>query len=343
MTEPLLFKGAPASPYTRKMLALLRYRHIAYEYLISGSPRLATLPVPKVELLPTFYMHGALGGIEAFTDSTPLLRRFETQFAGRHARPADPVLGLIDSIIEDYADEWLTKAMFHYRWHFAPDIAKSADILPRWRNLTATDAVAAEMSVQFSQRQTGRLHFVGSNEVTADVIEQSYVRFLDAFEAHLSAQPFLMGARPGASDFGVFGQLTQLAHFDPTPTAITLSQAPRVYAWVALVDDLSGLAPQDDQWNARDALPATLIAILAEAGRTYVPLILANGRALMTQASRVETVIEGRPWVQNVFPYQGKCLKWLREEFAALSAPDQAAATAILEAAGCAALIHEKL
>ena len=26
-SQPLLLKGAPGSPYTRKMLALLRYRH----------------------------------------------------------------------------------------------------------------------------------------------------------------------------------------------------------------------------------------------------------------------------------------------------------------------------
>ena len=340
-TPALLLKGAPGSPYTRKMLALLRYRHIAYELLIAGSPRLASLPVPKVELLPTFYLPDGPGEARAVTDSTPLIRRFESEFSGRQARPADPVVALIDSVLEDYADEWLTKAMFHYRWHFADDIAKSGNILPRWRNLTATDATAAQLSAQFAQRQISRLHFVGSSDLTAAVIERSYQRFLDAFEAHLRAHPFLLGGRPGAADFAAYGQLTQLAHFDPTPSAIALSRAPRVYAWVALVDDLSGLAPTDNAWFARDGLPATLSAILAEAGRTYVPLMLANARALKANADSVRTEIDGRAWVQNAFPYQGKCLAWLRQEFAALSADDQAAASRILESAGCAALIHE--
>lgn len=37
---PLVLKGAPGSPYTRKMLALLRYRRLPYRYLVSGAAQL---------------------------------------------------------------------------------------------------------------------------------------------------------------------------------------------------------------------------------------------------------------------------------------------------------------
>jgi len=70
------------------------------------------LPRPKVELLPTFYLPDAAGATTAVTDSSPLLRRFEAEFAGPPVRPADPVRAFFDSLLEDYADEWLTKAMF---------------------------------------------------------------------------------------------------------------------------------------------------------------------------------------------------------------------------------------
>lgn len=343
MTEPLLLKGAPGSPYTRKMLAILRYRHIPYSLLVAGSSRLQAMPVPKVELLPTFYLPNASGEVEAVTDSTPLLRRFEPVYPGPRVQPSNPVLRFIDSVLEDYGDEWLTKCMFHYRWHFANDIAKSGNILPRWRNVTASDEMAADMAANFSTRQINRLHFVGSNAMTWEVIEQSYMRFLDAMEAHLKLFPFMMGERPGASDFAVYGQLTQLAHFDPTPAAIALQRAPRVYAWVGLMEDLSGLAPNEGDWLDPAALPESLLAMLREAGRTYVPLMIANARALMAKADTVNTRIEGKAWTQNAFPYQGKCLKWLREEFSSLDSKDQTAASGILERTGCAALIQEAI
>ena len=114
-------------------------------------------------------------------------------------------------------------------------------------------------------------------------------------------------------------------------------------AWVALVDDLSGLEVTDDQWLRRDAIPPTLIALLKEVGRVYVPAMLANARALLARADQVETEIDGLPWVQNPFPYQGKCLKWLREEFAALSADNQSVARQLLAEGGCADLIFAPL
>ena len=342
-TRRLLLMGAPGSPYTRKMLALLRYRHLPYEFVVRNSPRLASLPKPKVELLPTFFLPDAAGAIEAVTDSTPLIRRFEAQFAGRSVRPRDPVVAFLDSLVEDYADEWLTKAMFHYRWHFEPDIRKAGDLLPRYRNLTGSAAEAVAAREQFAARQIGRLRYVGSNAVTAPVIEASYLRCLDALEAHFCAYPFLMGSRPGASDFAVFGQLTQLVRFDPTPSAIALARAPRVCVWVDLMEDCSGLAPAEEGWIRRDALPATLLAVLAEVGRVYVPVMLANARALKAGAAQVETTIDGLPWTQNPFPYQGKCLRWLREEFAALNDADRAAALEALAATGCGGLITEPI
>ena len=190
----------------------------------------------------------------------------------------------------------------------------------------------------FSKRQIERLAVVGSNETTAPVIEQSYRRLLRLLDAHLETSRFVFGGRPAAADFALYGQLTQLAGFDPTSAAIALETAPRVVAWVDAVDDLSGLEPGDDQWLRRDAVPDTLRALLGEIGRVYAPFLLANAAAIAAGAAQVACTIDGRPWTQAPFPYQAKCLVWLREARAALGADDRRAADALLAGTGCEAL-----
>ena len=338
LPTPLALMGAPGSPYTRKMRALLRYRHIPYRVIAQGSEEHAKLPAPKVPLLPTFYLPNAQGEIEAVTDSTPLIRRFESEFEDRSVLPPDPVLGFIDALLEDYGDEWLTKPMFHYRWAYQADIDKAAKVLPLWRRVNVTDEQLAPFSKMIAERQVSRLWVVGSNETTGPVIENSYKRFLALFDAHLQEQPFLMGGRPGSSDFGVYGQLTQLALFDPTPAAVTLEIAPRVYSWVEVMEELSGLEPVAADWTTRDHVPDTLLALLGEVGRVYTPFLLANAAAIESGADEVETEIDGLPWTQKPFPYQAKCLRWIREARDALDPADRTQVDALLEGTGCEAL-----
>jgi glutathione S-transferase len=337
--EPITFKGAPGSPYTRKMLALLRYQRLPYRFMIGNHDNDFGLPKPKVALLPTFYLRDSHGELEAVVDSTPLIRRLDAEYPGeRSVLPADPVLDFVDSLLEDYGDEWLTKAMFHYRWHYQADIDHAGNILPRWRAVSAPEERIQQLRQQFSRRQIDRLYVVGSNPVTAPVIEASYRRYLGIMDDILLRQPFLMGHRPGSADFAAYGQLTQLAHFDPTPRALTLAVAPRVFAWVDVMDDLSGLAVEDTDWLDRRTLADALRPLLGELGRTYVPVMLANARALNAGQDQVETEVEGARWVQQAFPYQGRCVAMLRTAYARLDESDRQAVDALLSGTGCEAL-----
>ena len=335
MSEPLRIVGMPGSPYSRKMRAVLRYRRIQHAWIHQGAPECQGLPEPRVPLLPRLVMRGAGGAMEAAVDSTPLIRRLEASHAGRAVVPPDPALAFLDALLEDYADEWLTKPMFHYRWAFAPDVARASAILPRWSRPDSPESLAVEFGKTFAARQIGRLGVVGSNDVTAAVIEESYLRLLRLLDAHLTHSRFVLGGRPAAADFGLFGQLTQLVGFDPTPSAIALATAPRVVAWVDMVEDLSGLEPAESDWTSRDALPDTFRALLAEAGRVYAPFLLANADALARGAERVECTIDGRPWVQTPFPYQAKCLRWLRDGYASLAGAERRAVDALLAGTGC--------
>lgn len=341
LRQRLALKGAPGSPYTRKMLALMRYRHIPYQFLIANIGLEDSLPPAKVSLLPTFYFPSDDGGVEPVVDSTPIIRSLEDLYPGRSAIPEDPVLDFLDYLLEDYADEWLTKAMFHYRWYYSDDIELAGSILPRWRNIQATDEEIEPISKFIRDRQISRLYVVGSNDTTAPVIEESYLRFLDCFRAHMVNGPFLLGSRPGSADFGVYGQLTQLAQFDPTPRAETLARAPQVFAWVDLVDDLSGLDLESASFFDRDAIPNTLLALLSEVGRVYAPALLANAAAVESGAEQVETEIGGRPWVQQPFPYQARCLQWLRAAYVRLEDEDRRVVDKLLDGTGCEALFQK--
>ena len=338
-SNPLKIVGAPGSPYSRKLRAVLRYRRIPHRWVLRGTQADADTPKTPVSLIPVLVFPGPDGAPEEVgIDTTPLIRRLEASEPGRGVLPDDPVMAFIALLLEDYADEWVTKMMFHYRWHYAPDIDKAAKILPLWQGTNVSDEKVAPFSKMIAQRQIERLWVVGSNDTTTPVIEASYKRLLSLLDAHLSEHAFLLGGRPSVADFGLYGQLTQLALFDPTPAEVALSIAPRIYAWIEVVEDLSGLAIEHEAWTARDAIPASLTALLAEVGRVYTPFLLGNAAALESGAEQVECTIDDCKWVQKPFPYQGKCLGWLREDYASLSGEDRSAVDAILAGTGCEAL-----
>ena len=338
--EPIKFKGAPGSPYTRKMLAYLRYRGIRYEILIGDHAKSLGMPDAKVGLLPTFYLPGDDGQIEAVVDSTPLIRRLEQEFSGKEALPSHPVLGFLNYLIEDFADEWLTKSMFHYRWYYDDDIDMAGTILPMWTGIQASSDQLKDMKHYVANRQISRLYVVGSNDLTAPVIEASYVRFLSILDRLIEKQLFVLGSRPSSADFAIYAQLTQLAKFDPTPAKICLERAPRVLAWTDLVDDLSGNPGSEDGWLSEEDLKQSLRELLEEIGKVYVPALLANAKAIESGDEEMSLEIDGKPWRQPVFPYQAKCLQWIREEYEKLGSNAQGQVNAIIDGSGCEDLLR---
>ena len=98
------------------------------------------------------------------------------------------------------------------------------------------------------------------------------------------------------------------------------------------------MEPTDDDWTASDAVPDSLRALLGEVGHFHAPFLLANADAIERGAERVETEIGGQPWVQKPFPYQKKCLTWLRESHARLDAEARSTVDGLLAGTGCEVL-----
>jgi glutathione S-transferase len=339
MNGDLRLVGSGASPYTRKLRAALRYRRLPYRFVVVGSKEAKALPARPLPLLPYLILPGADGEpSQAMSDTTPILDHLEQVYSERPLRPLDPALRFIDALIEDYGDEWLSKCMFHYRWAYAPDTKKASAYMPYGQMIQMTPEQGARFEKAIAERQISRIGVVGSNEVTAPIIEASWRRYLEIFDAHIQNQPYLLGHRPGAGDFACYGQMTMLVITDPTPVAIALEVSPRAYAWTEKLEDVSGEEVSEADWIDLADPPSTLAALLSEIGRVYAPFMLGNAAAIAEGAERVECEVDGRLWVQKPFPYQAKCLRWLRESYAALDDEARSTVDRRLAGTGCDAL-----
>ncbi len=341
LTSPndLHLVGMGASPYTRKLRAALRYRRIPYRFVVVGSKEAAALPKRPLPLLPYVILPGPDGEpAVALSDTTPIFDDLEQRYPERRLRPADPALRLIDALLEDYGDEWLSKCMFHYRWSCPPDTKKASAYMPYGQAIQMTRDQGDRLEKAIAERQISRIGVVGSNEVTAPIIEASWRRFLEIFDAHIQSQPYLLGHRPGSGDFACYGQMTMLVITDPTPGQIALEVSPRAYAWTEKLEDVSGEEVEESDWIDLSAPPPTLRDLLRELGRVYAPFMLGNAAAVASGAERVECEIDGQPWVQEPFVYQAKCLRWLREAYAALDERSRRRVGEVLEGTGCEAI-----
>ena len=325
--------GMPASPYSLKMRALMRYRRLDFVWEM-GSPRTSRR---KIDVKPPLIPILQLPEDGSFhVDSTPLAHLLEERHPGqRSVLPPDPVLGFLNHLIEDMADEWFTKAMFHYRWAYADCI----DYCGRW---LAGDMLAAgaegeleALAEGISKRQIERMPLVGCTPENAPVIEGSYLSLIDILERHLAAQPYLFGSRPTLADFALFGQLQQLA-IDPVPAAIMRAQAQRLYDWLRRTDDASGV---EGEWADEPA--GTIGELLELAGKIYFPFLRANAEAFAAGAETMTLEIDGQPFSQGTYKYQARCFERLRALYEVLDPASQDRLEALLDESGCLAYLKD--
>ena len=362
MLEPIKVFGNVGSPYTQKILALLRYRNIPYTVSwgdVIHNLSLLNIDPPKPVLLPTMIFDSGNNKNIAKTDTTPIIRELEDMYKNKSVLPNTPTIKFLNYLLEDFADEWTTKYMFHYRWHFKEDADNAKKMLVLQHKSNIPDDVINQFSDVIADRQINRLWVVGSNDETAELIDKSYKRFLTLMENHLSINPFMFGMRPSSADFGLYGQLTQLVGFDPTPRNIAYKQSPRCVSWVNIMSDLSGLHDKggvgeffgvenknndnelnyfnndDYGWDSLEKLPKTLNEIFVEVGRVYIPCLIANNKAYENKEDVWQIKIDDSTWKQKTFPYQSKCLGWIKEEFSNLSSEDKSKVKNYLEGTGC--------
>jgi glutathione S-transferase len=303
--------GAEASPYSVKVRSYFRYKRIPHVWQVrtpevrEDFERLARLPLIPLVITPEG---------EALQDSTPILEELERRHPEPAIQPVDPALAFLSALIEELADEWGNKWMFHFRWAREVDQRAAAERIAA-EAMPGLEEAAREAAIEaLRQRMMSRVWFVGSSPRTAPIIEGSFVEALDALEPHLAARPFLLGGRPALADFGLWAQIYE-ASCDPTPGALVAGR-PAVAAWVARMLDpaTAGSAGGFETW---EALAPTLEHFLRrQAGDYFLPWSDANARALAAGKETFTVQLAGRPFTQKPQKYHARSLAALREKCA---------------------------
>jgi glutathione S-transferase len=328
MAEPYRLHGANPSPYSQKMRAIMRYRRLPFVWDNDGTARDVAVAAQLPPVIPVLrFPDGRL-----MNDSTPLAYELERLHPGaRSIVPDDPGLAFLSDLIEDFADEWVTKIMFHYRWFYAGDRNFAQLWITGDRMIGAPPAKRQAVMTAFNDRQVGRMAMVGCTEENRPIIEGSYFRLLDILNPHVAQMPFLFGARPSLADFGLFGQLVILAT-DPTPEAEMRRRALDVLLWILRLDDASGV---DGAWIEPAALPGAVTELLRLAADVYLPFLAANNDAFQNGDAEVVVKLMGQRYAQAPFRYQVKCYDGLRKKFAGLPSDVRARIEPVLADTGC--------
>ncbi|MEQ9641041.1 MAG: glutathione S-transferase C-terminal domain-containing protein [Alphaproteobacteria bacterium] len=329
MNKPYRLIGSIGSPYTMKLRAVLRYRRLPHVFTFRSPAIREQIADLRPQIIPILQLpeDGSF-----HVDTTPLIEMLEQRHAERSIVPPDPAQAFLAFLIEDMGDEWLTKAMFHYRWAYEADQGYAARWIVDDERSELEGEARAEAVRAIAERQIGRMALVGCTPQNAATIEATYRGILTALEPHVRLRRYLFGTRPSVAEFGLFGQLRTLAT-DPTPLAVIRAEAQRVESWLRQLDDASGI---EGEWLDADAdLPAAVIDLIRIAGAEYLPFLAANAAALETGADEVRLTIRGREWVQAPFGYQAKCLMTLRRRFADLDAGARARLDPLLRETGC--------
>lgn len=344
MTDRYRLYGVLASPYVAKLRAIFRYRRIPFDYIPASfdwapdfqliRPELADVQPRIVPIV--WFPHDASYRVDSTVIAYDLEKLHDTE---RSIVPDDPGMAFLSHLLEDMGDEWILKVAFQYRWGNTLDRnSANRSVMAELLGGGVPQETILRAANQFRDRQVSRMPLVGCTEANAPVIEATYHRILDAFTLLRADLPYLFGTRPSLGDFGLFGALFTCRN-DPTPGGVMRDRSPSTLDWIYALDEASGV---EGTWmSPKEPLTAGTMALLKLAGATYLPFLQENAAAIGRGDTSIDMEILGLPFRQATFKYQAKCLRWLQEEFAALTGEARTRTTRILEETGCLDILQK--
>jgi len=342
MPGQYLIYGAELSPYSVKVRSYFRYKEIPHKWIVRNATtqkdfdKLAKIQVVPLVLTPEG---------EVLQDSTPVIQKLEKAFTKKSITPKEPDTAFVSRLIEEYADEWAVKQMFHYRWRYPDDQNYASQrfgelFVPGWANKvpffnTILKKVFANI---FKKRMKSRLWVIGSNKVTEGVIEESFSNLISLLNKHLETRKYLFGQRPALADFALWGQVYN-AWTDVTGKKIIEAGFPNVKRWIDRM-----LEPKKEggfeQWAS---LEGTLMPILvSEVAETFLPWVVANNKAIKNGDDHLSITLNNKLFkhkVTSVQKYHAKSFSVLLAEYSDI--PDKNRLNELLKKAGILSFLEE--
>lgn len=333
MSEPGRYRviGGPGSPYSLKMRAVLRYRRLPHNWVVPPKFQDPEGELAKADkgIIPVMQLPDG----RYWADSTPMILALEQMHPGlRSVLPDDPADRFLALLLEDIADEWLVFAMFDYRWAEPVDQEFCARRqMAGW--FGAMPGPEFDKIVDFFRnRQIKMLSRAGNLAANRPLWQEGYRRVLAAMELQVQHSRYLFGGRPSIGDFGIYGQLSQLA-IDPPPAEIIRRDAVRTYQWVHDLDDASGI---EGEWrDPHEPLGAGVVALLELAGDTYLPFLMQNAAAIAAGTNPYELKHGGKTYPNPTRSYKRRCLLWLKAALAEVQGEPRARLEKILRQYDC--------
>lgn len=261
--------GAETSPFSLKVRSALRYKGVAFEW------------VPRCRAQEeAFRSHAKSPAVPLLLrpsrppsqDASAILRAIEADHPEPPAMPDEPAAIAFSLLLEAYADDWLSKAMFQQRWGQMPDRDAAAVRVLTELNGGKRPRAFKDASQKIASRMAERLQLIGANEDNAATLETSYRRFALRLDAHLRDRLFIFGGRPSTADFAIAAQFQQMLR-DPTPAAWLQERAPFILSWCEHMDDPKPAGPYEPVADMEESL---LALCAGEVAVTYFPWAHAN-------------------------------------------------------------------
>jgi glutathione S-transferase len=272
--KPHVLYAMPHSLYSGRARSYLIKNRIPFEERSTGHEtfKVEVLPKGKLPTIPTLVT--AEG--EVIRDGGAIIEHFEAA-NGRACRPVGARQQVISALFDVIGTDGLLRPAMHYRWNFPEDNLEFV----RYHFLHSQRDVperGAKTEAMMNRMRHAAMVF-GVTEQSQKLVEELYLEYLDALNAHFESYPYLLGWRPCIGDFGLLAPMYAHLGRDPHPARLMQQRAPAVYRWVERMNREDQDAPEffnaGSDFLADDEVPETLVEVLKILAEDFVPETLA--------------------------------------------------------------------